>query len=187
MALFPLSNSTDAGWTSTSANLKDSKIDNLASLLAIIQPFQITSSRSDSRLWIPSNSGTFSVSSFFSAISSSSSSFPHRPIWFPLSPSKVQAFLRKVAWNRGPLLTSFKSSSPHFIYLQTIASCASLQLNPTLIWLSIALLAGGCEANFLSWLTSTLWCRLLTPKCDNKYIHIKILWKYSCEEWNITG
>lgn len=96
-------------------NLRDSEIDDLANLLAVVQPFQIFPSLYDSRLRTPSLSGTFSVSLFYSALfsSSSSSSFPHNAIWFPLLPFKVQVFFRKVAWNRGSTLDIIQAVYPH--------------------------------------------------------------------------
>lgn len=106
--------STDNGWDlHFCRNLRDSEINRLVNLLAVLHSSQVTSSQLDSRLWSPSLSANFSVSSFYSAISAHSPSppFPHRTIWFSLSPSKVQAFLWKVAWNQGLALVSSNGSS----------------------------------------------------------------------------
>lgn len=142
-------------------NLRDSEKDDLANLLIIIQSFQIVPSCSDIWVWSLSSSGAFSVFSFYSAVSSSSSSSPfsHRIIWFFLSPSKVQEFLRKSASNLGTTLDIVQAFYPILPCFQTIAPCASPQLSPMPIHLSIAPLVGGFGINFLNWLTSVLLTR----------------------------
>lgn len=102
----------------------------MTDLLAVINSFQIMTSHLNSRFWTPSPSNTFSVSSF-SALSSSPPSplFSHKTICFSLSPSEVQAFLWKVAWNRGPTLGIIQRLFPHFALSPNFVPCASLQLN----------------------------------------------------------
>lgn len=61
-------------------NIKDSGIDELSSLLNLIQNFHLSPLSSDCRSWSLSASGLFSVSSFFSTLSNPSPpvSFPHK-------------------------------------------------------------------------------------------------------------
>lgn len=66
-------------------NPRDSKIDGLPHLLALISFNNLQPSKSDSIIWSPSSNGLFSISSFFSVLS-----FPPSPpfyiftVWFPL-------------------------------------------------------------------------------------------------------
>lgn len=101
-------------------NHRDPKIQEYAELSAILQQFQALVTRNDSRIWTISPSGIFSVSSFFSTISSNpvGPPFPYNPIWFSLSPSKVQEFLWKIAmWPYLDVSNPFTVTSPSYLTL----------------------------------------------------------------------
>lgn len=97
-------------------------------LFNLFSPPPPLAGRSDLRLWFASSFGFFYVSSFFSTISSPSPHhpFPHRTIWFSLSPSKVQAFLWNIAWNRGSALDIIQAFYPH---LTLFPNCYPLRLS----------------------------------------------------------
>lgn len=98
------------------------------SLLSIISPLAPFASRSNSRSWSLSTSGSFSVSSFLAKLSFSSppylSTFPFKTIWFPLVPSKFQGFLWVIAWGRAltqdrfQIFISVSSLFPHICLLR---------------------------------------------------------------------
>lgn len=85
-------------------NLRDSELEEFITFSALIHEFQTSPSRSDSRVRSFS-SNHFSVSSF-SAINFTPlvSPFRSRSIRFSPVPSKIQAFLWKIAWIKAPTL-----------------------------------------------------------------------------------
>lgn len=120
-------------------NLTDPEIQEFVVFSDILHQVQPPSSSSNSRIWTLSPSGSFSVSSsFVPSLLALSPSFPCKIIWFPLSPSKVQGFLWKLAWSLAPTLdifshptlTSFSyPTHVHFVFLRrklmTIFSCTA--------------------------------------------------------------
>lgn len=133
-------------------NLRDPVIQEYAELLAIPLPFQPFASRSDSRTWTISPSGIFSVSSFSSAISSNpvAPTFPCETLWFPLSPTKFQGFLWKIAGTHGPILDVIQSFYPYLTLLQTLVPFASQRKRPIITCSFTVRSAGNDGANCLS-------------------------------------
>lgn len=149
-------------------NLRESEIDDLANLLVVIQAFQIVPSRSDIRLRSLSSSlSPLGILVLFAISSSPSySPFPHRIIWFFLSPSKVQEFLWKIAWNRGPTLNIIQAIYPHIaLSLNYRPLCLSASESIAQLFIHYPSV-GRCEANFLS--KQVRWVnKFLIPTCLN--------------------
>lgn len=106
----------DSGWDlHFCRNLRDSEINDLVNLVAVLHSFRLLHPLSDSILWTPSPSGTFSISSFFFVISSfpPSPPFPYRTLWFSLSPSKSSSFPLESGLNCVPTLDIIQRFYPH--------------------------------------------------------------------------
>lgn len=101
----------------------------------------------------------FSLSSFFLALYSQAPvpPFPYRNIWFPLAPSKVQAFLWKVAWNRAPTLDVIQKFHPHLSFAPMLCPFAFRWPKLTIICFFTVLLFGIYEKSSFVWLTSAGW------------------------------
>lgn len=138
--------------------LRESEIEEFVKFSALIQEFQTVPSHSNARVWSLSSSGVFSVSSFFAAISSTptASPFRHRIICFPLSPSKVQAFLWKIAQNRGPTLDVIQSFHLHLTRLPNHCPLCLLAAETNVHLFLHCPLAGGCEGNLLTLVNHSL-------------------------------
>lgn len=91
--------------------LPEPKIAEFAVLSTLIRDLHPSFSRFDSRNWSPTSSGTFSVPPLLRPCPLALQ-LPHFPIG-PLSPSKVQAFIWKVAWDLAPTLDIIQSFYPH--------------------------------------------------------------------------
>ena len=99
-------------------NLTDTEIEYLERLTSLLSNVHLPLYISDTRSWIPSSSGVFSVKSFFSISSYSPDSVPFYPtnfLWNSKVPSKVKAFswlvtLKKV--NTNDLLQLRRPSKP---------------------------------------------------------------------------
>lgn len=93
----------------------------------------------------------FSSILFLFSFSPFSPSFPHKAIWFPLIPSKTQAFFWKIAWNCPNYLRRYPNVQPPSHPLSQL-----LLLLP--LWCGIcccfctACLPGDYEVAFFSWL-----------------------------------
>lgn len=114
-------------------NLRDPEIIELSSLLVVLQNSLLSLSRYRCSSWSLTSSGLFSVSFFFSALSalSSSPSFLHKTEWTSPIPSKLQAFLWKIAWNRVPTLNIIQSFNPNLTLLPNICSLCLLAAETT--------------------------------------------------------
>lgn len=144
-------------------NLKDSEINKLENLLAIIRDYQIFLLTLDYGHSLLPESSRFS---HFIPLSHPLPCLLPFPIgfWFSLSPFKVQAFLWKIAWNHGPSLDIIQVY-PHVACFQTLVLCVSLQPCPMPICFSIALQIGGCGITLFSWLTIVLSRYIDLPFC----------------------
>lgn len=80
----------------------------------------------------------FPLSSLSFLPPSSSTSFTHQTIWSPSIPSKFQASLWKVAWNRAPTLNIIQTFNPNLTPLPNVCPFVSLMSNQPIIFLSIA-------------------------------------------------
>ncbi|RVX22450.1 putative ribonuclease H protein [Vitis vinifera] len=96
-----LGNSLPLSWNfNFRRNLTDSKIDLLQRLMSSLNSVLLSPSSSDSRAWSLSSSGSFSVKSFFSALSKVPNPLmflPAKFLWSSKVPSKVKALAWLVA------------------------------------------------------------------------------------------
>lgn len=130
-------------------NLRGPEIQEYTDFSAIVQQLQPSVTRRDYRTRNIPPSGTFSVSSFFFAISSNPVAplFPYKSIWFFLSPFKVQGFLWKIAWDRGrtlDLINPFSLTTPFYLAL---TPSTFQRKNPMNIYSFTASSVRDCEAN----------------------------------------
>lgn len=91
------------------------------------------------------------VSSFFSALRSPIHDFPfpRKSFWFALAPSKVQAFLWKIAW-KSPFLGRYLIF-PHISLCPNIFPCVYRLRNPMSTYFFISILFGNCGVNSFNW------------------------------------
>lgn len=105
-------------------NIRDSEIDELSSLLNHIQNFHLSPSRSASRFWSLSASGLYFVLPFPLLFLTSHPQFffPYKTIWFSRIPSKILAFLGKIAWNPSPTLDVVQSFFSQCYHVPNVCS-----------------------------------------------------------------
>lgn len=96
------------------------------------------------------------------------SPFPISLYAFPFSPSKVQGFLWKVAWNRGPTLDAFNPSTLMFLSYGTSVLFIYQMQTRTITYSSIVLLVGNYRSS-----PSDGWLELGGPWQDSGFASVR--------------
>lgn len=129
----------------------------VSSLFALVLDIYTFPSHQDSRLRTPSSNGLFSISSFFSILSSppSSLSFPHTMIWFPPHPLQNLSLPLDNSLELCPYLRHYPKvqppSSPFSQFFLSLLPCRS-RIRGALVY-SIVRFLGDYGVVFYSWST----------------------------------